>query len=467
MKLRTLLQIFLLLCVGFFGYWIYHSKFFEKNPPKVSLMVQIGNEEKEVAPGSGFWNPYRDMILYMSDDSGIRSYHILAKSSDGKVLIDKQEAIIKRSGHLKVPLPKPDLVLRENDRISYEITVNDWSNSHFFSGNITKLKYDFALDTEAPLVHMVASSYKISYGGSALLIFQVEDKSTQEVRVSNGVDSFRAFPFLKEGYYALLIAWPIKNKMFNGSITAIDKAFNTKKVAIPIIKDPNVRYRYSDIKVSDQFLSTKLDSLIDIIGERSPSSFTSALDKFKYINELIREKDENIIFGITSNVNYPGFAKPLVFNVFSPLKKAQVVGSFGDHRTYLYRDKKFSKSVHLGLDLANFKNAPVFSSNAGRVLFTGLLGVYGNTILIDHGLGLSSLYSHLSVFEVKTGDRIPANTEIARTGYTGWAFGDHLHLGIYVQGYPVRVIEWMDPKWIKWNITDVLQRAQNAIEGRQ
>ncbi|MCE3037215.1 M23 family metallopeptidase [Helicobacter sp. faydin-H20] len=467
MRLKTLLQVLILFGIGLFGYWIYHSKIFETNPPEVKMMVRIGNEEKEVMPGANFWNPYRDMVLYMKDASGIRSYRIIAKSENGSVLIDKQEAIVQRPEHLKVLLPKPNVMLKENEHIFYEIIVNDWSNSHFFSGNTTKLKFDFEVDTEAPLVRMVASSYKISYGGSALLIFKIEDKSTREVIVTNGTDQFKAFPFLQKGYYAVLIAWSIRNKIFNGTITAIDQAFNTKKVAIPIIKDPNVHYRFSKIKISDQFLNTKLDHLIDVIGERSPSSFSEPLEKFKYINELIRNKDENIIFRTTNASDYQGYLKPIHFNVFLPLKKAQVVGSFGDDRTYLYKDKKFSHSMHLGLDIANYKNAPILSTNAGEVLFTGLLGVYGNTVLIDHGMGLSSLYSHMSEFEVKAGDVINAYTEIGKTGQTGWAFGDHLHLGILVQGYPVRVAEWMDAKWIKSNITDVFLKAQNIIEGKK
>lgn len=467
MRLKNIFQILILLAIVFFGYWIYRSKFFEKEAPEVRLVTQIGNEEKGVLEGEGFWNPQRDMAVYMSDESGIRSYKIIARDANGEVLINKQEAIIKRPKHIKVLLPKPNIILKDNDRISYEIIVNDWSNAHFFSGNTTKLKFDFTIDTEAPLVRMIASSYKISYGGSALLIFKIDDKSTQEVIVTNGTDEFRAFPFLKEGYYAVLLAWPIKNRIFGGTITAIDKAWNAKRVAIPIIKDSSVRYRFSDIKISDQFLSTKLDGLVTIIGERAPSSFGNALEKFKYINELIRSKDENIIFGITNKVDYQSFVKPMNFNVFLPLKKSKVVGSFGDHRTYLYKDKRFSKSMHLGLDMANFKNAPVSSSNAGKIVFSGLLGVYGNTIIIDHGLGLSSLYSHLSSMEYQSGEEILAHTEIGKTGQSGWAFGDHLHLGILVQGYPVRVIEWMDSKWIKNNITDVFLKAQSIIEGQK
>lgn len=467
MRLKFLFQMIILAGIGFFGYWIYHSKFFEKDPPKVKLVAQIGSEEKLVADGEAFWNFNRDMAVYMSDESGIRSYKIIARNADGKVIVDKQEAIVKRPKNIKVALPKPNLILRDNDKVFYEIIVNDWSNANFFGGNTTKLHFNFTIDTEAPVVRMIASSYKISYGGSALLIFKINDKSTQEVIVTNGTDEFRAFPFLKDGYYAVLIAWPIKNKIFAGTITAIDKAWNAKRVAIPIVKDSNIRYRFSDIKISDQFLNTKLDGLIEIIGERSPNSFDNSLEKFKYINELIRSKDENIISRITSNIVPQGYLKPMNFNVFLPLKKSQVVGSFGDHRTYLYKDKKFSKSMHLGLDIANFKHAPVISTNAGKVVFSGLLGVYGNTVIVDHGVGLASLYSHLSSFSCKNGQEILAYTQIGNTGQTGWAFGDHLHLGILIQGQPVRVVEWMDAKWIKNNITDVFLRAQNIIEAEK
>lgn len=473
--MRSLRFIFLIVIALAILYWIvtflFGFRFFEKfsflekTPPEVSLMVQIGNEEKEVSQGEAFWNPNRDMVLYMRDESGIRSYKIVIKSLDGKILFQKQEAIVKRPNFIKVNLPKPDVELNDNDQIFYEVSVNDWSNANFFRGNTTRLNFHFIIDTQPPVVKIVATSYKISYGGSALLIFKINDRSTKEVYVSNGEDLFKAFPFLKEGYYALIIAWPIKNKTFIGTITAVDGAWNVKKVPIPIIKDPNVRYRYSEIKVSDDFLKTKLNDLIESIGERSPSSFSGSLEKFKYINEYTRMKDENLIKGVVKEALLAphDFLKPMNFSVFSPLRGSQVVGSFGDHRTYSYKDKKVSQSVHLGLDVASTSRAPIICSNPGEVLFTGFLGVYGNTTIIDHGFGVASLYSHQSMFKVKAGDLVESNTEIGLTGHTGWAFGDHLHLSILIQGQMVRVVEWMDSKWIKANITDVFTRAQKII----
>ena len=98
------------------------------------------------------------------------------------------------------------------------------------------------------------------------------------------------------------------------------------------------------------------------------------------------------------------------------------------------------------------------AANNGRVIFVGDLGIYGNLIVIDHGLGLMTLYAHLSEFAVKVGDVVKKGDIIARTGSSGLAFGDHLHFGVLVGGVEVTPLEWLDPKWIKDNVTDRLAR---------
>ena len=107
------------------------------------------------------------------------------------------------------------------------------------------------------------------------------------------------------------------------------------------------------------------------------------------------------------------------------------------------------------------RNADVPAANSGRVVYTGDLGIYGNLVVIDHGLGLMSLYSHLSEIQVNKGDVVKKGQTIARTGSTGLAFGDHLHFGMLVGGVEVTPLEWIDPKWIRDNITGRLEAAAN------
>jgi len=86
--------------------------------------------------------------------------------------------------------------------------------------------------------------------------------------------------------------------------------------------------------------------------------------------------------------------------------------------------------------------APVPAANRGVVLLARYFGIYGNTVVVDHGLGLATLYSHLSSIEVAEGQPMERGTIVGRTGATGLAGGDHLHFTTLVRGLPVNPVEW-------------------------
>ncbi len=115
----------------------------------------------------------------------------------------------------------------------------------------------------------------------------------------------------------------------------------------------------------------------------------------------------------------------------------------------MYQGREVGKTVHLGFDLASFANTPVVASNRGKVLFAAELGIYGNCVILDHGLGVQSLYGHLSSFGVKVGDLVEKSQELGRSGMTGLAGGDHLHFTMLVGGQMVNPIEWWDEHWIQ------------------
>ena len=76
------------------------------------------------------------------------------------------------------------------------------------------------------------------------------------------------------------------------------------------------------------------------------------------------------------------------------------------------------------------------------------MGIYGNCLLIDHGLGLFTLYAHLSQISVSVDQRVDKGFEVGRSGKTGLAGGDHLHFSVLVNGHYVDPKEWWDPKWV-------------------
>jgi len=137
--------------------------------------------------------------------------------------------------------------------------------------------------------------------------------------------------------------------------------------------------------------------------------------------------------------------------------------SFADHRSYKYNGRVIDQQVHLGIDLASVAHSPVPAANSGKVVFTGDLGIYGKIVVIDHGFGLFSSYSHLSAFEVKQGQVVRKGDVVGRTGSTGLAGGDHLHFGMLVHNTIVEPVEWWDAAWIKNNISGKI-KAINALQ---
>jgi hypothetical protein len=93
---------------------------------------------------------------------------------------------------------------------------------------------------------------------------------------------------------------------------------------------------------------------------------------------------------------------------------------------------------HPGIDFEGEIGDPVKPVKAGAVIEAEYSKVgYGNTIVIDHGKGLTSRYAHLSKIEVKSGQEVTTNTEIGKVGISGRSTGSHLHLEIRQNSFPL------------------------------
>jgi len=135
------------------------------------------------------------------------------------------------------------------------------------------------------------------------------------------------------------------------------------------------------------------------------------------------------------------------------------MAGFGEERTNWFEGMAVSKSAHLGVDLASTEHAPIEAANSGVVVFAGPLGIYGNAVIVDHGLGLCSLYAHLSEITAKVGQAVSKGEAMGASGSTGLASGDHLHFSMLVGGEFVNPTEWWDAHWIRDNVTGKLTES--------
>ncbi|HOO46763.1 MAG TPA: M23 family metallopeptidase, partial [Deltaproteobacteria bacterium] len=182
------------------------------------------------------------------------------------------------------------------------------------------------------------------------------------------------------------------------------------------------------------------------------------VEVFAYLNETLREDNNRKIAAICASTDDTQLWK----GAFLRMKNAATMALFGDRRTYVYQGKAIGESIHRGIDLASVRQAPVQAANTGRVLFAGDLGIYGNTVIIDHGQGLASLYAHLSVIKVQEGQDVEKGKVIASSGATGFAGGDHLHFSMMIHGVFVDPVEWWDAHWIQDNVLLKLEKIKGS-----
>lgn len=325
------------------------------------------------------------------------------------------------------------------------ISARDDSLWSFFRGNQTVVEKNITIDITPPTLELIADDAYINFGGCGLVVYKPSADTTRSgVRIGKYF-----FPGYKgqtkdPNAYLAFFAHPYDvAETEKAALVATDKAGNVRQMTLAYtLKD--VRYKKTTIGISDEFIQTKVAPLLNDIGARQGN----LKDIFVKVNRTVRKENEDKIRAL-SEKSAPTM---LWSGAFRQLTNSKVESNFADARTYVYQDQNIDTSYHLGFDLSVTKRYPVEAANSGVVAFGGDLGIYGNTVIIDHGLGLSTLYSHLSSIEVKVGDPIKQQQIIGRTGETGLSVGDHLHFGVYLHGVPVLPKEWWDPKWIKDNI---------------
>jgi murein DD-endopeptidase MepM/ murein hydrolase activator NlpD len=446
-----LIYIIIAIIIGL-GAFVFLSPTFEKNSPKVSLENEI------------FWNLKSPLKVNFTDDNEIASYVITYFDDDNEIKLDtKTLEVSKGSIDLNIIAPKIDLKNKINNAM-LKIEVSDTSKWNFFMGNKATKEIKIKVDKKNPVANVLSNSYLIKQGGSAVVVVEVKDENLKDFYISfNNKERFELFPFYKENFYVSIIAWPIDIKEFQRvNLVAIDKARNKTVTKVPLyIKE--LKVKIDNIKISDKFINKVSKNVLTKSGYDIPSN---QADVFIKENKDLRKRNIDTIR--SESINNMNKEKVSKFNIkaFKQLTSSMTFAGFGERRHYTYNGKKIDEAWHLGMDWASVKKAKIYTTNSGKVIFKDYLGIYGDTLIIDHKFGLGTLYAHTSRTVVEVNDEVKAGQYIANTGSSGAVFGDHLHFGVLVQGIEVNPSEWLSRYWVRENITKIINIGKKAIDSK-
>ncbi|MCB2214484.1 MAG: M23 family metallopeptidase [Desulfobulbaceae bacterium] len=423
--------------------------FFEGGSPTVTIK----------APASYLGTSGTIGIGAKDDESGLRRLRAtLSQGAVEKELLSDSYPRLGYTGMIGVAEKQVDIDVQPAQQgfadgpATLTVTAVDYSCRGFFRGNTVTITRELIIDTTAPKMGILYSDRYVSPGGSGLIIYRVDDSSAASGVLIN--DSFHPGFLSNDGrddIYVALFALPYDAETISGAqIVAKDPAGN--QASLPFSTTfKAVSFKQDRITVDDRFLETKIPEF----QRYYPEMTGSLLEQYLFINTTVRKQNNQMISSFCKNPQ----GKRLWQGHFARMPGSPRAG-YADHRTYFYNGEAIDKQVHLGIDIASTRQAEVRAAATGIVVHADYLGIYGNMVLLDHGQGLFSLYSHLSQINISEGDTVEAETPIGRTGTSGMAGGDHLHFSMLVNGIFVTPVEWWDQHWIDVNIEGPLQDAR-------
>ena len=424
---------------------------FEKHPPQAAL----------VAPLQALGRKTAIDIDVRSDAPGLRAItvRLLAGGNAYELFSETYPKSSWRGSGLTAKRIhiEPDLLALKvpEGPVALEVFADTYAWHPFRAPPTPRLTVPATLDLTPPRIEVLTTQHNVRLGGVELAVFR---QSPDTVRSGIEVDKY-FFPAMT-GYFAdsavALAFFAIPQDLaadVRPKLIASDAAGNQRDIALPVTIKPRT-FADRTLAVDDTFLARKVPEIEEASGLPIAADLVQG---YLYINGELRRQNEARILELTK-ASTPTWSS----SAFHRQSNAAPLSAFADRRTYTYRGQPIDHQTHLGYDLASLKLSPVEAAQAGRVVFAENLGIYGNAVILDHGLGIYSLYGHLSSFAIKEGDQVTLGQTLGQTGETGLAGGDHLHFSIMLHGVHVDPVEWWDPHWLHDHVTPKLTMFPRA-----
>ncbi len=381
------------------------------------------------------------MLAAAEDDaSGVRRIQVRVRANEETYEIASQD-FPEAPVRAELPFTLADLPL-SSGVVTIEVAATDASYASLGSGNTVVLASEHTLDTQPPQISITSGVINVNRGGAAGVAFTVSEPPAM-AGVVVGDHFFPAYE-QENGTWACLFAFPhfMTVENFSPALMAVDAAGNENVIPLNVNARPKT-FREDTINLPDSFLERKMPEFASLHPEAA-----TPLEIFLAVNRKTRVENRAAL----KDIGRTSVPRPLWRGAFERMAGASMA-QFADHRSYIYNGEVVDNQTHLGQDIASVQRAPVPAGNHGVVVFAGYMGIYGNCVIIDHGMGLMTLYAHLTEVHVQEGQQLTKGDIVGSSGTSGLAGGDHLHFGVLVGGLPVSPIEWWDEHWILDNLT--------------
>lgn len=389
----------------------------------------------EVLPAQEMLSAQRPLTINISDSgSGLQSLRVVARQGGKETVLSQKEFSGEKSSEIVLKLEGTGLT---DGSVEFAIVVRDQALFPFGNGNRAQQSLTLTLDRQPPQIELLSDITPLWQGGAATIVYKVSEETSRSGVQAN--DLFFAGYRQANGNYLCIVPFPAAASpaTYAPKLVAADLAGNETRVS-PGLRLLARKFPQAKINVSDAFIAGKTEEFQGLV----PGG--SGVELFLHVNRDIRAENRKTLLGLATKSS----ATPLWSTAMLRMPRAKTTGAYAEARDYFYNGRLIDHQTHLGTDLASVAQAPILAANPGKVVFSGYFGLYGGCVIIDHGLGVQTLYGHMSNVNAQVGQSVARDEEIGRSGNTGMSGGDHLHFEVLVGGVPVRPEDWMEEKWI-------------------
>ncbi len=368
----------------------------------------------------------------------------------------------------------------ENGIAYLDIYVRDQS----FWKNVAEESISFPVDQRKPLIQLLNNNLEIPAGGTQFLTFKITEDNRALFGVKIGAQTFPGFPLraldkdIEDPSYVgvFFTVPPQMDGAPSVKIFADDQVGNSSSEPVQLRITPRSS-RETTRAFSSEMIREHISPLLKENYQRVVQAATSQ-GEAKKLTEISKSGFDP---AVTDAILTYAFLRPLNESELTSLLmrmpnvdsrrqgydlgiRGEILSGFAENVIYKADDHILGNLVSNGEDwLIESRKETIYATNSGRVIFSEPLGVFGKTIAIDHGLGLVSVYAHLSVATAQLQDDVEKGQDIGTVGSSGFANRTLLHYEMRLNGFPVDPREWASKPWFDSVITAKLNTLKREL----